>query len=121
MDKIYFDPDFYGSWVVKDLSDFYQFKYVNRGDNSEHSTILTWTKDRNREEELKEIHNLKNDVRLYQVEIEGRKINFLLMYDSDDARFHLSPATVEDNYELDMLVSQTGFFFVGETLEKNPE
>lgn len=121
MDKVYFDPDFYGSWFVKDLDDFYHFKYVNRGDNTEHSTILTWTKDREREEELKTIHNIKDDVRLYQVEIENRKINFLLVYNPDDSSFRLSPATVEDSYELDMLISETGYFFVGETIQKNPE
>lgn len=30
MEKVYFDKDFYGSWVVKDLSEFYDFKYIHR-------------------------------------------------------------------------------------------
>jgi len=42
MEKVYFDKEFYGSWVVKNLSDMYTFNYVNTLTNEEKSTILVW-------------------------------------------------------------------------------
>ena len=83
MEKVYFDKEFYGSWVVKDLSDIYDFKYIHRSDDVVRSTILSWTKDTEREAELKNKFNSKNDVRLYVSDIDGRKIYFVLRYESD--------------------------------------
>jgi len=118
MEKVYFDKDFYGSWVVKDLSEFYDFKYIHRENDGVMSTILNWTKNTEREEELKQKFNSKNDVRLYLAEIDGRKIYFVLRYESDFGKFLVSPATAEDVYEMDKLFNETGYIFVGETLKE---
>ena len=118
MEKVYFDKDFYGSWVVKDLSDFYDFKYIHRSDDGVKSTILNWTKDTTAEEELKPKWGNKPAIRLYVAEIEDRKFHFVLRYEEDFGKFLVSPATAEDVYEMDKLFKETGYIFVGETLKE---
>ena len=44
MNKVYFDKEFYGCWVVKELDDIYSFRYINKKTNEEFYEIISWKK-----------------------------------------------------------------------------
>lgn len=114
MEKVYLDAES-NKWIVKDLSDFYSFKCLNTHENKEVSRILTWTKDNIREEEIKIEYNIKTDVRLYIVEIEDIKVQFLLNY-GDNGKFPLNPLYSQ---EVSEFMKEKGYIFLGETEVNN--
>jgi len=109
MEKIYFDQKF-NSFFVKEVSEIYSIKCVDTNTNKEERSILTWTKDSLREEEIKDKRGF-SDVRLYVTEIRNRKFHFVLRYDSEFGKFFISS---ENDYELDFFKKETGCEFVGE-------
>lgn len=82
MEKVYFDPAFYGSWFVNDLSDLYKFKYIDTEANEEKSVILNWTKNTEHEESLKTELGIKTDLRVYSADVDGLTFEFVVRYDS---------------------------------------
>ncbi len=103
MEKVYFDPEFYGSWVVKDLSDIYTFNYVE-GDE-EKIGIMTWKKG--------EHDGICEDDRIFGVDIYGDEFLFVLTYKPEFTKFLLN---AKEPFELERLVNEKRIFFVGEKL-----
>lgn len=103
MEKVYFDPDFFGSWVVNDLSDMYSFKYVE-GDE-EKTGVLTWIKG--------EHVGLKEDDRIFGVVIDDEEFLFVLRYESSFGKFILNS---KNPLDLDRLLRNRKIFFVGEKI-----
>jgi hypothetical protein len=107
MEKVYFDRDFRGSWVVKDLSDIYSFKYI-QGDE-EKSTLLIWEKGIEHSE-----CGLGKDDRLYIADVGGcGDFFFVMRYVPEYSKTFLY---AKEPLELSKLLKETGIFFVGETL-----
>jgi len=71
MEKVYFDKEFYGSWVVKNLSDMYAFNYIDIRTNEEKSAILVWKRSPVHEE------GVGDNERLCAVEFEGEEFFFI--------------------------------------------
>jgi hypothetical protein len=64
MEKVYFDNEKYGKWVVKNLEDYYNFKAVNFETNEESNHILSWSRNY-------DMINIDSNVdRIYDVEID---------------------------------------------------
>jgi len=107
MNKVYFDKDFYGCWVVKELDDFYTFKYINRKTNEEFNGILSWKKSVNNED-----YGLDDNCRLYSLDLMDDEFLFYGKYSND--RFFIYSI---DKDKLESLLNEKDIIFVGETLE----
>jgi hypothetical protein len=105
MEKVYFDDEKYGKWIVKDLEDYYNFKAVNFETNEESYHILSWSRNYN-------ISDVSNNIdRVYDVEINGEKYYFLFT-PNDDGWDVISV----DSMKLEKLLRETNLFFTGESL-----
>ena len=78
MNKVYFDKELYGCWVVSDLDDVYTFKYINKKTNEEFNGILTWKKSINNED-----YALDDNCRLYSVDLLDDEYLFYIKYVND--------------------------------------
>ena len=105
MEKVYFDNEKYGKWVVKNLEDYYNFKAVNFETNEESNHILSWS----RNYDLKD-HDSKID-RVYDVEIDREKYYFLFVNNGDGW-----DVISEDSMRLEKLLRETNLFFTGEPI-----
>lgn len=104
MNKVYFDKEKYGQWLVDELEDFYFFKAVDFQTNEESNHILSWTRNY-------PLDDLDSDVvRVYDVEIEGIKYHFL--FKPDGKKWGIFS---KDPMELEKLLRDKNLFFVGET------
>ena len=106
MNKVYFDKIFYGCWVVKELDDFYTFKYINRKTNEEFYEILSWKKSINNED-----YGLDDNSRLYSLELLGDELLFFGKY--TDGRFFIYSI---DKDKLETLFKEKDIEFVGNEL-----
>lgn len=107
MEKVYFDKEFYGSWVVKNLSDMYTFNYVNTLTNEEKSAILVWKRSPVHEEGVGE------NERLCAVEFDGEEFFFIEKYDPEYGKFFIYS---KDPLELERLFKEKNIAFVGESI-----
>jgi hypothetical protein len=104
MEKVYFDNEKYGKWVVKNLEDYYNFKAVNFETNEESNHILSWSRNYN-------ISDVSNNIdRVYDVEINEEKYYFLFVNNGDGW-----DVISEDSMKLEKLLRETNLFFAGET------
>jgi hypothetical protein len=104
MEKVYFDNEKYGKWVVKNLEDYYNFKAVNFETNEESNHILSWSRNYN-------ISDVSNNIdRVYDVEINEEKYYFLFVNNGDGW-----DVITEDSMKLEKLLRETNLFFAGET------
>jgi hypothetical protein len=104
MEKVYFDNEKYGRWVVKNLEDYYNFKAVNFETNEESNHILSWSRNYN-------ISDVSNNIdRVYDVEINEEKYYFLFVNNGDGW-----DVISEDSMKLEKLLRETNLFFAGET------
>jgi hypothetical protein len=104
MEKVYFDNEKYGKWVVKNLEDYYNFKAVNFETNEESNHILSWSRNYN----ISDVSN--NTDRVYDVEINEEKYYFLFVNNGDGW-----DVISEDSMKLEKLLRETNLFFAGET------
>ena len=104
MNKVYFDKEKYGQWVVDELEDYYFFKSVNFETNEETNHILSWTRNYSQEELNPEI------VRVYDVEIDGVKYFFLMR--NEGVHYIIES---EDPVLLETLINEKKIFFTGNT------
>ena len=104
MEKVYFDNEKYGKWVVKNLEDYYNFKAVNFETNEESNHILSWSRNYN-------ISDVSNNIdRVYDVEINEEKYYFLFVNNGDGW-----DVITEDSMKLEKLLIETNLFFAEET------
>lgn len=104
MNKVYFDKEKYGQWLVDELEDYYFFKSVNFETNEETNHILSWTRNYSQEELNPEI------VRVYDVEIDEKKYYFFVKLNKDNTWDIIS----KDALELEKLLKDKNLFFTGE-------
>ena len=107
MNKVYFDKNFYGCWIVSDLDDIYTFKYINIKTNEEFNGILSWKKSVNNED-----YALDDNCRLYSVDLLDDEYLFYIKYVND--KFLVNSI---DKDKLESLLNEKDIIFVGETLE----
>jgi len=107
MEKVYFDKEFYGSWVVKNLSDMYAFNYIDIRTNEEKSAILVWKRSPVHEE------GVGDNERLCAVEFEGEEFFFIEKYDPEYSKFFIY---AKDPWELERLCKEKNIVFVGEKI-----
>ena len=105
MKKVFFDKE-KKSWVLNELDDMYSFKYINIMTKEENNSILTWLK-RNNHSEI----GIGEDDRLYGVDLNGEEYLFVETY--KDGQYYLY---AKDNMQLERLVRDYNFVFVGETI-----
>ena len=106
MDKVYFNKDYYGSWWLKSLEDFYSFECVNIITNEVTSHILSWT--RNVDVSVYE----EDVVRVYDIEINKEKYYFLAISKNDS--FILK---AKNPLELEKMVNSNDLILVGTALD----
>ena len=106
MNKVYFDKEFYGCWIVKELDDFYTFKYINRKTNEEFYEILSWKKSINNED-----YGLDDNYRLYSVDLLNDEYLFYIKYVND--KFLVNSI---DRDKLETLFKEKDISFVGSEL-----
>jgi len=106
MNKVYFDKEFYGCWVVKELDDIYTFKYINIKTNEEFNGILTWKKSVNNED-----YGLDDNCRLYSLDLMDEEFLFYGKYIND--RFFIYSI---DKDKLEKLFTEKDIAFVGSEL-----
>ena len=104
MNKVYFDKEKYGMWVVENLEDYYSFKAVNFETKEESIHILSWS----RNYDLSEMNN--NIDRVYDVEIDEKKYYFLFTKNNNGW-----DVISEDSMKLEKLLNDKNLFFTGET------
>lgn len=104
MNKVYFDKEKYGQWVVEDLEDFYMFKAIDFQTNQESEHILSWTRNYS----LDELD--PNIVRVYDVEIDTNKYYFIVKSNTDGTWDVFS----KDPMSLEKLLKDKNLFFTGE-------
>jgi len=104
MEKVYFDKEKYGIWVVENLEDYYGFKAVNFETNEESNHILSWSRNY-------DLSDMSNDVdRIYDVEIDEEKYYFLFISNGNGW-----DVVSEDSMKLEKLLKDKNLFFTGET------
>ena len=106
MKKVFFDKE-KKSWVLNELDDMYSFKYINIMTNEENNSILTWIKCTNHSE-----IGIAEDDRLYGVDLNGEEYLFVETY--KEGQYYLY---AKDNMQLERLVRDYNFVFVGETID----
>jgi hypothetical protein len=105
MEKVYFDKEKYGQWIVIELEDFYHFKAVNFQTNEESYHILSWTRNYS-------LDDLDQDVvRVYDVEIDEVKYYFIIKPDKN-----CWDVIAKDSMLLEKLLRDKNIFFTGDTL-----
>jgi len=117
MNKVYFDKNFYGCWVVSDLDDIYTFKYINIKTNEEFNGILSWKKSVNNED-----YGLDDNCRLYSLDLFDDEYLFSVYYSSDNKKYSIEKEKgflihSIDKDKLESLLNEKDIIFVGETLE----
>lgn len=105
MNRVYFDKEKYGQWVVDELEDFYLFKSVDFKTNEESDKILSWTRNYSLDEFDSDV------VRVYDVEIEDAKYYFLITSNNDGTW----SVTAKDRLLLEKLLNDKNLFFTGDT------
>lgn len=106
MNKVYFDKNFYGCWVVSDLDDIYTFKYINIKTNDEFNGILSWKKSINNED-----YGLDDNCRLYSLDLFDDEYLFYSEYTEKGFLIHSI-----DKYKLELLLNEKDVIFVGSEL-----
>lgn len=105
MEKVYFNKDYYGSWWLKSLEDFYKFDCIDINTNEVFSHILSWTRN------LDVSIYGEDVVRIYDIEIESKKYYFLVVVEKDG---YLLKS--KDTFELEKLINEKNIIFTGTTL-----
>ena len=104
MEKVYFDKEKYGKWIVNELEDFYHFKAVDFQTNQEYYYILSWTRNY-------PLDDLDQDVvRVYDVEIDEEKYYFIIKPDRN-----CWDVIAKDKMKLEKLLNDKNLFFTGDT------
>jgi hypothetical protein len=104
MEKVYFDKEKYGIWIVENLEDYYGFKAVNFETNEESNHILSWSRNY-------DLSDMSNNVdRIYDVEIDEEKYYFLFISNGNGW-----DVVSEDSMKLEKLLNDTNLFFTGDT------
>jgi hypothetical protein len=106
MNKVYFDKNFYGCWVVKELDDIYSFRYINKKTNEEFYEILSWKKSIKNED-----YGLDDNSRLYSLDFLGEEFLFYGKYSND--RFFINSI---DKDKLETLFKEKDIEFIGSEL-----
>lgn len=116
MNKVYFDKNFYGCWVVSDLDDIYTFKYINIKTNEEFNGILSWKKSVNNED-----YGLDDNCRLYSLDLFDDEYLFSVYYSSDNKKYNIEKEKgflihSIDKDKLETLFKEKDIIFVGSEL-----
>lgn len=105
MEKVYFNNEYYGSWWLKSLEDFYEFDCIDITTNEASSHILSWTRNL-------DVSIYGEDViRVYDIEIDSKKYYFITVAKKDG--YLLSS---REPFELEKLINEKNIIFTGTAL-----